>query len=77
MPNTDHSTNAVHYNPPETACPPGFNQPDTLDWSSFFAQVKNQVVLIPSLASPRWMKLPTREDDSTDDSQPQPPSVSP
>lgn len=48
MPNTDQSTNAARHNPPETACPPGFNQPDTLDWSSLFAQVKNQLILIPS-----------------------------
>ena len=66
MPNTDQSTNAVHHSPPETACPPGFNQPDTLDWSSLFAQVKNQLVLVPS-APPRWMNLSPKEDDSTDD----------
>lgn len=75
MPNSDQSTSAVHHGPPETACPPGFNQPDTLDWSSLFAQVKNQLVLIPSPTSPRWTVLPPREDDGTDDSQPKPASV--
>ena len=77
MPNTDQSTNAVHHDPSETACPPGFNQPDTLDWSSLFAQVKNQLILIPSPASPRWTGLRPREDDGTDDSQTTPPSVGP
>lgn len=77
MPNTDQSTNATRYNPPETACPPGFNQPDTLDWSSLFAQVKNQVVLVPSPASPRWTVLPLKEDDGTDGSQSKLQSIGP
>ena len=63
MPNTDdQSTSAVRRDPPETVCPPGFNQPDTLDWSSLFTQIKNQLILIPSPASPRWTVLPPRED---------------
>ena len=77
MPNTDQGTNAVRHSPPETACLPGFNQPETLDWSSLFAQVKNQLVVIPSPASTRWTVLPPREDDDTADSQPKPPSVGP
>lgn len=75
MPNTDQSTNAVPHSPPETACPPGFNLPDTLDWSSLFTQVKNQLILIPNPASPRWTILPSREDGGADDGQPKPPSV--
>jgi len=77
MPNIDQSTNAVRYNPPETACPPGFNQPDTLDWSSLFAQVKNQLVLIPSPAAPHWTVVPPKADDSTDDSQSESPRIGP
>ena len=63
---TEHSTNVMHTAPSDTASP-GFHQPDTLDWSSYFAQIKNRLILVPS-GQPRWAKPTPRDDDGTDDS---------
>lgn len=64
---TEHSTNVMHTAPSDTASP-GFHQPDTLDWSSFFAQIKNRVIVIPS-AQPRWPESAPIEKDGTDASE--------
>ena len=64
---TEHTTNVTHTIPSDTASP-GFHQPDTLDWSSFFAQIKNRMIVIPS-AQPRWPESAPIEEDGTDASE--------
>ena len=49
---TEYSTKVTYTAPPDTASA-GFHQPDTLDWSSLSAQIKNRVFVIPG-------KPPTR-----------------
>ena len=44
---------------PSTAAP-GFHLSDTLDWSSLFVQIKNQVIILPAytlLAKPEIRKF--------------------
>lgn len=42
----EQDTDARQTAPSDTASP-GFHLPDTLDWSSQFAQLKNRLVVIP------------------------------
>ena len=65
---TEHSTNVTYTAPPDTASP-GFHQPDTLDWSSLFAQIKNRLFVIPG-TQPKWADPARGAEDGTDDHTP-------
>lgn len=62
----EQGTGTVYAAPSDTASP-GFHLPDTLDWSSRLAQIKNRLIVIPNVASHLPADAPTKG-DSTDDS---------
>ena len=64
---TEQNTNVAHTAPSDTASP-GFHLPDTLDWSSLFAQMKNRLIVMPSVPL-RWAESTLGEEDGTDDSR--------
>ena len=43
---TDQNTDAMRTRPSETAAS-GFHLPETLDWSSLSAQIKNRLIILP------------------------------
>ena len=62
----EQGTSAVYTMPSDTASP-GFHNPDTLDWSSRLAQVKNRLIVVQDAAAHLPTDAPTVE-DGTDDS---------
>ena len=63
----EHGTSATYTAPSDTASP-GFHLPDTLDWSSLLAQVKNRVIVMPRMV-PRSPNDAPAQEDNTDDSR--------
>ena len=63
---SEQGTSAVYTAPSDTASP-GFHLPETLDWSSRLAQVKNRLIVMPDAAAHLPTDTPT-EGDTTDDS---------
>lgn len=62
----EQGTSAVYTTPSDTASP-GFHNPDTLDWSSRFARVKNRLIVVQDAAAHLPADAPS-DDDGTDDS---------
>ena len=47
----EQNTDAIRTGPSETAAS-GFHLPETLDWSSLSAQIKNRLIILPVGESP-------------------------
>ena len=62
----EQGTSAVYTMPSDTVSP-GFHSPDTLDWSSRLAQVKNRLIVVQDAAAHLPTNAPAVE-DGTDDS---------
>lgn len=62
----EQGTSIVYTAPSDTASP-GFHLPETLDWSSRLAQVKNRLIVMPNAAAHSPADVPTKG-DNTDDS---------
>ena len=60
---TEQNTDAMRTGPSETAAS-GFHLPETLDWSSLSAQIKNRLIILPVGESP-IAETDDREDKST------------
>lgn len=60
----EQGTNAPQTAPSDTASP-GFHLPDTLDWSSRFAQLKNRLVVIPHSDSHLASDTPAQQEDTS------------
>ena len=58
---------SVVYTAPSDTNSPGFHLPETLDWSSRLAQVKNRLIVMPKAAAHLPVDAPTKR-DGTDDS---------
>lgn len=65
MPVEQEGTSAVYTAPSDTASS-GFHLPETLDWSSRLAQIKNRLIVMPNAAVRSPSNAPTKE-DGTDD----------
>ena len=63
----EQGTSATRTAPSDTASP-GFHLPDTLDWSSLLAQVKNRLILMPRTV-PHLPNDAPAKGDNTDDSR--------
>ena len=59
----EQNTDAIRTGPSETAAS-GFHLPETLDWSSLSAQIKNRLIILPVGESP-IAETDDREDKST------------
>ncbi len=60
---TGQSTDAMQTGPSETAAS-GFHLPETLDWSSLSAQIKNRLIILP-VGEHLMAETEDREDKST------------
>lgn len=61
----EQDTNAPQTGPSDTASP-GFHLPDTLDWSSQLAQLKNRLLVIPHSASHSTSDAPAQGDGTNE-----------